>query len=489
MKQTSLVRSALFLAALGLTIAPVRADIVTLKTGEKIEAKILEETPDSIKIEYRLTPKIKDTKVIQKSAIQEIKKQSAAEIEIEERGLRKLLPTHDLMTAGDYESMIQDKLRTFAAKYPGTPEAAEVEKIIEELTKEKARVSAGELKVEGAWLDAATVKRDTYNIEAYRIRLAMKAKAAEVKEGRYLAALREFDRLRNQYPASLQYIQAVPEAIQIMNLFEKQLSVMVTEEDVLNKQRASGLKNLQGSELQLTKASIQKEEQAFKALVDEQTKNKVTWKEIYKYDKKSLLEAQKTLFTERSKLQAMDLESLQKENETYLAIIRYMAEGKVAEAESSLDRLAVAAKASANNASSSGILADLKRQFALVKKTDIEKRKADAKSAQAQPPAEQPAAAAAPEGTSAVEEALRKAEEARKKKNEKPADAAKESEAKAKPADKPKTESADGEKPKVAVEESPSLMDTLTDYAPIIGGGILVVLILVILKGRKKNQE
>jgi hypothetical protein len=489
MKQSFIVRSALLLAAVGLMTMPLHADIVTLKNGDKVEGKILEETADSIRIEYHLTPKIKDTKTIPKATIQGIKKQTASEVEIEERGFRKILPTPDLLSAGDYEAIIQDKLRVFTAKYPGSPEAAEVEKIIEDLTAEKARVSAGELKVEGKWLDAATVKRDTYNIEAYRLRLEMKQKAAELKDDRYLNALRSFEKLRTQYPASLQYVQAIPEAIQIMNSFEKQLGVMLTEQPVLAEKRAAGLRALQGTELELTKSSVQKEEQAFKLQYAEQLKNRVKWKDVYKYDKPSLMEAQKTLLSSRTELQGLDLDSVQKENEAYLAVIRYMAEGKVAEAESSLERLGAVAQSSVSKASST-IVSDLKKQFAVIKKQDIEKRKADAKNAQMQPPP----AATTPgdaEGTSAVEEALRKAEEKRKNKNAQP-----------KGDDKPKADKTDAksgekkegdaEKPKTAAaapEEEETMMDKIVANAPYIGGGIVVILLFAVLKGRKKQEE
>ena len=46
-----------------------RADIIILKSGEKVDGKILSENDTSLTVQYQLTPKIKDTKVINKADI------------------------------------------------------------------------------------------------------------------------------------------------------------------------------------------------------------------------------------------------------------------------------------------------------------------------------------------------------------------------------------------------------------------------------------
>jgi hypothetical protein len=101
----------------------LQADIVTLKEGKKLEGNILSENETSIRMRYKLTPKIWDEKDIPRSDIAEILKQSPEEVEIIE--LRKVVPTADLMSAEKYEALIQDRLRPFVNRYPGTPQAAE----------------------------------------------------------------------------------------------------------------------------------------------------------------------------------------------------------------------------------------------------------------------------------------------------------------------------------------------------------------------------
>ncbi|WP_075089426.1 hypothetical protein [Verrucomicrobium spinosum] len=143
------LRLPVFAAAGLLTLQLTHADIITMKSGERYQGPLITEDASTVTIEYNLTPKIKDKKVLNKADIKEHVRQSAAMIEMEERGLAKILPTPDLLSAADYEAIIQDRLRTFTAKHPGTPEATEVEKIIATLGEEKARVQKGEVKMEG----------------------------------------------------------------------------------------------------------------------------------------------------------------------------------------------------------------------------------------------------------------------------------------------------------------------------------------------------
>ena len=139
--------------ALACSAGYLHADIVTLKDGKKLEGNITAETPTSIHMRYRLTPKVWDDKDILRSEIAEggIIKQKPEEVEMLE--IRKFVPTADLLSAEKYEQLIQDRLRPFLNRYPGTKEAAEVEKMIAQVQEEKEKVVAGGAKLEGKWLN------------------------------------------------------------------------------------------------------------------------------------------------------------------------------------------------------------------------------------------------------------------------------------------------------------------------------------------------
>jgi hypothetical protein len=437
-------------------------------------------------MEYRLTPKIKDKKIVQKSDIKEIRRQTAAEVEFEEKGLKGILPTPDLMTASDYETILQDKLRSFAAKYPGTPETAEVEKMITTLADEKSMVVSGQVKMEGRWLDAATAKRDSYNIDGYRQYMLMKSKAAEREDLHYLNALRAFDKLRTDFGASPYFTPSIPQVLDLLKGYETQLNGMITEAPIFIKKRDEGLKTMNPADAAVAKKANDDEMAAYKAKLDQQFKNKVKWKEINKYDVKGLQDALLTVTKERAELQALDLTALAQENTTIMSIIRFLEDGNATEAKALYDKIS-----RDQNLVNKAMLPGLRKQ--------IEQRQKDisnaTRSARATAVTDVPAPAVKDDG-SAVNPV--KAEMDRLKAEKEKAAAAKSgtpgANKSATTGGNTPAKSGDEKKPTPtapapAPEESGGIMATLSDNIPYIGGGLLVVILLIWFLGKKKNKE
>ncbi len=344
-----------------------RADILILKDGKKWEGTILEERPDSVRMKYWITKSTPDTKDFPRADIQQIIKQSPQEMEIV--GLRKLLPTPDLMPADKYEQIIQDQLRTFVNKYPGTPEAEEVNKMIQTLQEEKQKVSEGQAKVEGKWISTSEAKLDAYNIKAYQIRQEIKQKAAE---NNYVEALRAFDRFadaENGYPASTHYPKLIPDALAIMDSYEKQLNRMVAEQPILKKQREDGIKRLIEPDLSRTKKVIEDEVQKWKSTAEAEKKMKLGWMTVYKYDEKSLKDALKHLVTERGQLQVISLARLEAQCAAFTKVLRFLADKNLPEAEAALKDAQTAA-----GRESSGIFNKLRSSVTALK-SEISKTK------------------------------------------------------------------------------------------------------------------
>jgi len=469
------------LAALCLATA-ARADIVTLKSGEKMEGRILSETPDSIEMEYKLTPKIKDKKTVQKSDIKEIKRQTAAEVEFEEKGLKGILPTPDLMTAPEYEAILQDKLRSFAVKYPGTPETAEVEKMITALADEKSKVVSGQVKMEGKWLDAATAKREVYNIDGYRQYLLMKSKAAERDDMHYLNALRAFDKLRTDYGASPYFTLSIPVALDLLKSYETQLNAMITDAPILVKKRVDGLKTMNPSDAAIAKKANDEEMAAYKATLDRQFKAKVKWKDINKYDEKGLKDALATVLKERAELQGMDLTALAAENGAIMSIIRYLADGNITEAKAQFDKIV-----REPNLVNKSMMPILRKQ--------IEQRQKEINTAirttQRTAVTEAPPAANKEDGAAVnpVAEAMARVKAEKAAAANKGSSGAKPAAGGGNAAAKPGEE----KKPATPVASPPpdegGIMATLSDNIPYIGGGLLVVILLIWFLGKKKKDK
>lgn len=296
----------------------LHADVVVLKDGKRLEGNITAENPTSIHMRYKLTAKIWDDKDISRADIAEIIKQKPEEVELIE--LRKETPTPDLMTAEKYEHLIQDRLRPFVNRYPGTKEAAEVEKMINQLQEEKEKVVAGGIKMEGKWLTPEEAKAQSYNIKAYEAYSSMHEKAAAKN---YTGALQDFDKLsatQGGYIASVYYPKAVEEIIAVLVNFEAQVEQMIKDQPTLLKMREEGLKKLVEPDLTRTKNAIEREKEQWKT-TSELERRSSKWFTPYKYDIASLKALSTNIVTEKTRLKTLDIAKIAKINE---AIARVM---------------------------------------------------------------------------------------------------------------------------------------------------------------------
>ncbi|MEN3940418.1 PTPDL family protein [Prosthecobacter sp. SYSU 5D2] len=317
-------RSRIALLAFFCGTSLLQADILILKNGTKYEGNVLSEGPTSIRMKYRLTPKIWDEKDFSRDEIQELIKQTPQEVELIE--LKKLLPTADLLPADRYEQIIQDQLRPFINKYEGTPEAKEAEAIAATLQEEKKRVSNGETKLAGKWLNATETQAEAYNIEAYKLLVEMREQKAK---GNWIESLQVYDKFlksRPPYTASTYYPEAVTEAMESMDKLGSILTKMAGEQPILNKQREEGLRKMEKDEQSRTRAAIDEEKNKWRAESEAMKRNGVRWIEPYKYDMSSISVMQKAVMAEKARLALVNLDELKTRNEAFVDVYRKIGE-------------------------------------------------------------------------------------------------------------------------------------------------------------------
>ena len=314
----------------------LHADIVTLKDGKKLEGNIISESPTSIHMRYHLTPKIWDEKDIPRTEIAEggIVKQKPEEVELIE--LKKFVPTPDLLTAEKYEQLIQDRLRPFVNRYPGTKEAAEVEKMVAAVQEEKEKVVAGGVKLEGKWLTPDEAKGESLNIKAYALRAAMLEKA-EAKD--FSGALKEFDKItdpRSGNTASIYYPKAIEEVLAVLNSYEKQIEQMIKDQPTLEKMREDNIKKLIEPDLSRMQDAIKREREDWKATYDVESKA-TRWYTPYKFDLPSLKTLSQSIANEKTRLKELNLDAITKVN---VAISQMMqADAKAAKDKEALKKM------------------------------------------------------------------------------------------------------------------------------------------------------
>jgi hypothetical protein len=201
-----------------------------------------------------------------------------------------------------------------------------VEDIISKLQEEKTMVANGQIKLEGKWLSVKEAKGEAFNIEAYRLLDSMRRKAAKQD---YAGALREFDRMAYPgaaYRGTTYYLQAIPEAIAIVDKWISFLEKMSSEQPQLEKARKDGLEKLQEPELSKTRNAIADEIAKWRAAADAERRAKLRWTMPYKYDINSIQQALKDAVAERTRLQNINMEELKAKTELAATCYRKIGE-------------------------------------------------------------------------------------------------------------------------------------------------------------------
>lgn len=320
--------------------------IVELKSGDRLEGQLISQDHDTITVRCMLTPKIVDTRTLQKSDVRSVVIITPAQAAMRSLRLESLIPGADLMTVEDYDRIIRGPFSKFLKVHPNGPEAAQVKAMVTLLEQEKARAGAGEVKVEGEWIEAATAARNRHEIEAYRLRLAMKREMADAPgDSRIpseIMALRQFEELKLKFPATLHHVKAIPEALAILESYDKRLKAMQLERPVMSDERRKLLQPPAGGPAQdlfLRKLPPTKEEREFKERYEQQVREGVKWRDVYAYDLTSLRAAQAMVAEEQRALTAIDIQSLRAENARLSEVMSCMAEGRVADARAMMDQL------------------------------------------------------------------------------------------------------------------------------------------------------
>jgi hypothetical protein len=122
-------------------------------------------------------------------------------------------------------------------------------------------------------------------------------------------------------------VEAIPEAMGILDKWIAVLDKMSAEFPQLEQARKLGLSKLQEPELSKTKNAIDDELNKWSAMSDAMRNQRVRWVAPYKYDMATIQAAQKDAVAEKSRLEVYNLQDLKAQNEVFMACYRKIGEG------------------------------------------------------------------------------------------------------------------------------------------------------------------
>ncbi len=253
-----------------LTIALAAAETVVLKSGEKLEGKILEETDAAVRIETSAGGII-DERTIAKTDIERVEKVQGDETAWQT--LKNYQPGANSLPVLQYERVITP-LNAFITQYPQSAHAADAKKALAAFEEERKRVEAGEMKIDGKWLTKEEVEKDRYQINA---RLAFNYMRMEQANNRFIEALNAFDVLERDYPGAAVYPDAAASALQILQPLAKQAALVVAAlPQQLEDQQKRIDAALEPSKSDM-KAAFEREKATSDAMLDAARKQNLKW--------------------------------------------------------------------------------------------------------------------------------------------------------------------------------------------------------------------
>jgi len=216
-----LVRSLLFGFVFSL---PALADTIVLKSGEKLEGRIVASTPEEVTIEVDFSPTIKEHQTVQRSQIDKL--EQLGDDEIAFREIAALSAPDTATSPAVFDRLIADKFTPFLKAYSYSKHAPEVRAKINALAEEKTHFANGEIKFRGRWLTAQEYAETKGQVEPEVILIQMRELSDRHDDPGLLNAFQAFD--KGLYTGA----EAYPEAVDLARK-----SIAVLEAQVVTQQR------------------------------------------------------------------------------------------------------------------------------------------------------------------------------------------------------------------------------------------------------------
>jgi hypothetical protein len=189
---------------------PALGDTITLKSGEKFEGKVLEETPTELTIEYRASASIVDRRTVKRDEIASIEKEAPDAAPWE--AIKGLKLGANSLPATQYDEVLRP-VTGFINSFPASIHLDEAKKIAAAFGEEKKRVDGGEVKIADKWLTKEEAEKERYQINGVIAFNYMRTQAAG---GDLIGALNTFQQLEKNLGGAKTYPDAVELAKQVL---------------------------------------------------------------------------------------------------------------------------------------------------------------------------------------------------------------------------------------------------------------------------------
>lgn len=292
-----------FLALLLTIPSLVCADVVELKSGEKIEGRIVLRTTKEIIIEVDVTPTIKDEQRIPMSEVANVSRSLGDEPAWRE--IEKMRLATVITEPSYYDRIIATKLDPFIEKFSYSDYLPAVRQKKQELIAERDRMAeTGEVRVDGEWLTPAQREAEAYHWEPYILLAQMKE---YLDQGAHQAVLVSFDAMQKNYSKSEFYPESANIAREAANRLLTLTNQAINSLQRKLQDRERSLEIMSEDEKIRVKAAIEREEKQAKEAYDRAKASGRKFLPVIPNNMEALKELKKSVEDELRRIDQLDL--------------------------------------------------------------------------------------------------------------------------------------------------------------------------------------
>ena len=293
------VLKAVTLLLLAVTFA--RAEWIELTDGTRVEGAITAVSSEAVIMDVQTSPSVIERKSYPRGDVAKIQRATQDDIAFAEVSQLQVPSTADGTAV--YDTLLEKFVRPFMKNYAYSKHMPAARKLAEQLETERGRVEAGDIKIDGQWIDAATRQSDAQAVGA-RLLLAKMKDAADPA-----AALSTFDQLEKKHESA----PAFPDALRLAQAKITQLrsDVIRMQADLTRREasQAEGLKLASEDRRLLMQKGIDQDRAAIQARITQAKQSGSKWPPLVA-DKDTLAELAKLADTERARLAKLDIASM-----------------------------------------------------------------------------------------------------------------------------------------------------------------------------------
>lgn len=252
-------------------VLAVHGDTFILKDGTRLDATVLKEDASSYLLEVRVTPGIRDERVVPKENVVRIERERKDRIAYQ--SVAKLVSAPDFLDAAGYAARI-GAVEKFIRDYPASPHIRDARGILVVLEQEAAAVGQGGIKLNGVMLPAAEYRANALEIDA----AAQESKIRKLlAEGAHLAALRAFTVFERDFRNTRSHEALVPMVVQAVRAHLAQTARALETHEARVKERETGLQRMRLDDRRRTLAALAEEAAGFEQRLKSEKESKTGW--------------------------------------------------------------------------------------------------------------------------------------------------------------------------------------------------------------------